>query len=121
VQKGEWLGRIAANCNVDLAAIVDANPGLNPNLIYAGQLLNMPDSLGGQPGNEAPVATEAPPTPAEATAPVAETCSGTHVVAAGENLFRIGYNCGISLQKMATANDIGSPYTIYPGQTLRYP
>ena len=121
VQKGEWLSRIAASCNVDMAAIVAANPGLNPNLIYAGQLLNMPESPGGQPSSEAPVATEPPPTPAEAPAPTAGNCSGTHVVVAGENLFRIGYNCGISLQQMATTNGIGYPYTIYPGQALRFP
>jgi LysM repeat protein len=48
-------------------------------------------------------------------------CTGTHTVAAGENLFRIGFNCGFSLAEMATANGIGYPYTIYPGQILSFP
>ncbi len=116
VQPGDWLSHIATSCSVDIVEIVSANPGLNPNLIYAGQLLNMPAGLGGRPE-----AAPTDPAPRPAAPPAAGTCVGTHVVAAGETLYQIGLNCGLSWQKLAAANGLGYPYTIYTGQTLRYP
>lgn len=61
------------------------------------------------------------PTASVATPAESGTCAGTHVVQPGENLFRIGFDCGFSLQQMANANGIPYPYRIYPGQTLRFP
>jgi hypothetical protein len=74
--------------------------------------------------NVTPQATQAPaaqPPSGDDNTQAAGACTGTHVVAAGENLFRIGYNCGFSLQQMAAANGIGWPYQIHAGQTLRFP
>ena len=121
VQPGDYLIRIASNCNVNEAALVLANPGLNPNLIYAGQLINLPTSLGGQP--EAAAVSPSSPTPAAVlVAPATGSpCAGSHVVAPGETLFQIGTACGLSWQQMATANGIGYPYWIYAGQILKYP
>ncbi len=62
-----------------------------------------------------------PPTATVAAPDAAGACAGTHVVQPGENLFRIGFNCGFSLQQMAIANGIAYPYRIYPGQTLKFP
>ncbi len=43
VQPGDWLSRIARECNTTVAAIVAANPSLeNPSLIYPGRQLIMP-------------------------------------------------------------------------------
>lgn len=70
----------------------------------------------------APEATPVVPTATSVAAPAESgACSGTHVVQPGENLFRIGFDCGFSLQQMAVANGIAYPYRIYPGQTLTFP
>ena len=49
------------------------------------------------------------------------TCTGTHTVITGDNLFRLAYACGLTIEQLAAANNIVYPYTIYPGQTLVYP
>lgn len=104
VKKGEWIYQIARDCKVDPSALIAANPGINPNFVSPGQQLNMP--VAGSPAVP----------PATATA-----CTGTHTVARGENLFRIAYNCGLTSEQLAAANSIPYPYTIYPGQVLRFP
>ncbi len=43
----------------------------------------------------------------------------SHVVGAGETLFSIAWRHGIDYKQLAYANGIGSPYTIYPAQTLQ--
>jgi hypothetical protein len=48
-------------------------------------------------------------------------CKGVHVVRAGEDVFRIAYNCGLTTAQLAAANGLYFPYIIYPGQVLRYP
>jgi lipoprotein NlpD len=44
-----------------------------------------------------------------------------HVVSAGENLFRIALNHGLTTEQLAGANGIAPPYTIHPGQELLVP
>lgn len=80
-----------------------------------------------------PPATEAPPaagTPVETpsqpvvTTPAAEpvvTAPGTHVVQAGENLFRIALRYGVTVDALAKANNITNAATIYVGQVLVIP
>jgi len=42
VQPGEWIYQIARKLGKDPQAIINANPGISPNLVYAGQVLNIP-------------------------------------------------------------------------------
>jgi len=42
VQRGDWLTRIAQRFGVSLFAMLQANPLMNPNLIYPGQVLIIP-------------------------------------------------------------------------------
>jgi LysM repeat protein len=106
VKQGDWIYKIARDCKVEPSAIIAVNPGINPNFIKPGQQLNMPT----------PGATPVPPATSQAQA-----CSGTYTVKSGNNLFRIAYNCGLTTEQMAAANGIKFPYTIYPGQVLKYP
>lgn len=106
VQPGEWVYRIASKCGVAVAALVAANPGFNPDYVFPGQQLNMPGGANSKV-LASPVSTG--------------SCSGTHVVAGGENLFRISYNCGLTTEQLANANGIFYPYNIYPGQVLHFP
>jgi LysM repeat protein len=59
----------------------------------------------------APTATPAPPT----------SGATTHVVQPGENLFRIALRYGTTVDTLAQANGIASPYLIYVGQRLTIP
>lgn len=44
--------------------------------------------------------------------------NGSHVVSRGETLYAIAWRYGLEFRKLAAANNIQSPYTIYPGQSI---
>lgn len=107
VKQGEWIYKIARDCRLDPRAVIAANPNINPNRLVPGQQINLPGAA---------------PTPGGPTVtPVAGRCTGTYTVKAGDNLFRIAYNCGLTTEQMARVNNIAPPYRIFPGQVLRYP
>ncbi len=45
--------------------------------------------------------------------------SGVHDVRRGETLYAIAWTYGFDYRQLANANNISSPYTIYPGQKIR--
>jgi hypothetical protein len=49
VQRGDTLYRIARKCNTSVPALTQANALRNPNRIYAGQVLIIPDGTGPTP------------------------------------------------------------------------
>ncbi|GIL08773.1 MAG: hypothetical protein BroJett033_2840 [Chloroflexota bacterium] len=51
----------------------------------------------------------------------AQSACGTHVVRAGENLFRIGLRYGVDYRTLAAFNGIYDPARIYAGQILQLP
>ena len=104
VKANDWIYKIASVCQVEPSALIAANPGINPDYIVPGQQLNMPPAG----------ATAVPP-----ATPMA--CSGTHTVVAGENLFRIAYNCGLTTEELAQVNGLSYPYHLRPGDVLRFP
>jgi LysM repeat protein len=57
----------------------------------------------------------------EDAAPEATEIPGTHTVAAGENLYRIGLLYGINWVDLAEANGITDPTSLYVGQVLVLP
>ena len=71
--------------------------------------------------------TEAPATEVPATAVPAESSSSettgtvTHVVQAGENMYRISLQYNTTVQAIAEANGIANPQQIYVGQELTIP
>jgi LysM repeat protein len=104
VKGGDWIYKIARDCKMDPAAIIAANPGINPSVLTPGQKLNLPAAGG-----------------AVATGAGGQLCTGTHTVVKGENLFRIAYNCGLTTEQLAAVNGVPYPYTIFPGQVLKFP
>ena len=64
VKPGEWFLLIVRNCGVTAEALRAANPGLNPNLLRPGQVLNIPG--GGLAGGGSP-----PPSSDQGTQPPA--------------------------------------------------
>lgn len=102
VQPGDTLSSIAQSYGVALAEIVAANGLANPNLVVAGQSLNIP---GGGPV----VAASAAPT------------SATHIVKAGETLAGIALRYGVSQSAIIEANGISNPNIIVEGRALSVP
>lgn len=102
VQPGEWVYQIGRTYGVTAAEIIAANPGINPDFIEPGQVLNIP-------------------APGTTSGSGSDTTGRTHVVQVGENLFRISLGYGKSYVEVANANGIASPYTVYPGQVLVIP
>jgi LysM repeat protein len=116
IQRGDTLYSIATRFGVTVQAIAAANNIVNPNLIYAGQVLVIPDGSSG--GGDAPA--PAPPSP-PAPAPNPPPSSGTYVVKPGDTLFRIAVLHGVTMAAIVQANGIANPNIIYAGQVLTIP
>jgi LysM repeat protein len=110
VQPGDNLFRIALRFGVTVEAIQQANGIANPNLIFVGQVLQIPGGTG-------PVPTAAPGAPTAAPAPGGTV--GTYVVQAGDTLGRIAARFGTTVAAIAQANNIVNVNLIYVGQVLR--
>jgi LysM repeat protein len=97
VAAGETLRTIAARYGVSTDAIIAANNIVNPDRIFAGQRLTIPGSGGAAPGVGS---------------------STTHIVQAGENLYRIGLRYGLTVDQLLAANGLSNPDQVYAGQML---
>ncbi len=99
VQAGDTVYSISQRFGVTIPALMAVNSIPATYVIYVGQLLNIPGT-----------GTTPPP-----------TGQTTYVVKQGEYLVQIAARYGLSWVTLAQANNIGSPYIIYPGQTLIIP
>jgi LysM repeat protein len=106
VVTGDTLSGIALQVGVSLGALEAVNPGINYNVIHAGQILNLPananlSKLTGAPRPAAPAAVS--------------ECR----VTAGDTLSGIGAQFGVAWQAIAALNGLRAPYSIYPDEILR--
>ena len=97
VAPGEALSIIADEHAVSIETLVELNDLDDPDLIYVGQVLDLPDA----PGDE----------PAQAT-------TSTHTVATGDSLWAIASRYGMNLDALAVLNGVENPSLIFPGQVL---
>lgn len=149
VQYGETLATIAATYGISVDALMQANGLTNPNLIYEGQVLNIPASQPPPPGQQNYVVQ-----PGDTLSTIAETFSISlaalmqanglrnpnliyagqvlkipapplnyvpYTVQPGENLSMIAVRHSMTLQALAQLNGIQPPYVVYPGQVIRVP
>ncbi|MFQ3657407.1 MAG: LysM peptidoglycan-binding domain-containing protein [Anaerolineae bacterium] len=106
VSRGDTLAAIASRFNTTVAAIVQLNGITNPNRIFVGQRLLVPNT--GLPGQITPP-TQPPAAPR------------TYVVQRGDTLLTISLRFNRSVQAIAAANNIVNPNRIFVGQTLVIP
>lgn len=103
VQPGDTLWGISRRFNTTVDALVRANNIPNPNLIYVGQVLQVPDGTGPTP---------VPPQPPQQT---------TYVVKFGDTLSQIARTFNTTVAALVQANNIANPNLIYVGQVLIIP
>lgn len=100
IRSGDTLGSIASRYGTTVAAIAQANNIANPNLIYAGRTLQIPDRF------QAPA-----PTPGNGG-------SQSYTVRSGDTLGGIAARFGTSVSALVSRNRIANPNLIYVGQQL---
>ena len=108
VQAGDTLYGIARRSGMSLNTLLSLNGLSQSSVIRPGQTLKL---------SGASNATVASPVSYKSTASSAST-SGTYTVKAGDTLYRIAYNHGISLTTLLSINGLSETSTIRPGQQL---
>jgi murein DD-endopeptidase MepM/ murein hydrolase activator NlpD len=95
VRRGDTLSSIALRQKRSIDAIAQANGITNPNRIYEGQVLTIPDIGGAAPSGSSIV-----------------------VVQAGDTLSRIATRTGVPIATLIAANGLVDPYYVYTGGQL---
>lgn len=114
IQPGDSLYQIAINNDTTVDALRQANPQLSGDLIQPGEELTLP-------GCGAPV----PTVTNDSTAPTAESTAASgeriHIVRAGDTLFGIAREYGVTVQSIIDANNLTNPDRLDLGQELIIP
>lgn len=119
VAPGQTLYSIAAYYGTSVWAIACANGLFNPNYVYAGQVLVIPQGyMGG--GGCAP-AHQPQPQPANWHPHPQPKPGCYYTVRWGDHLFRIALRYGVPWTVIAQANGLHNGNYIYAGQVLRVP
>jgi murein DD-endopeptidase MepM/ murein hydrolase activator NlpD len=108
LQRGDSLYRISLIFGIDVDDIIAANDLANPNAVYPGLSLRIPDPEG------AAVAEVRGETGSDTT-------GGTYTVTWGDTLAKIALSHNTTVDGLVAANGLASPDTIYPGQLLNIP
>ncbi len=135
VKRGDTLSAIAAKYHTTVAQLAAMNHIKNPNLIFVGQVLDVPcpKPVGHKPPHPVVVDTSGfvpsqptqPVTPGtsaeQMNAPAAEAAATVYVVKRGDTLSQIATRHGVTTAALAQENGIRNTNLIYAGQKLTVP
>ncbi len=99
VQSGDTLWDIAQSYNTTVSEIVAYNQIANPNLIYPGEELHIPEAATSETSVVQPTVTR-------------------YIVQSGDTLWDIAQEYQTTVNAIATYNNIENPNLIYPNQVL---
>lgn len=122
VRGGDSLGVIALRFNTTVRAISQLNGIVNPNLIFAGQRLRIPQGTGTNPP-PLPTSIVLPTLPggAQPTRPPTVAPIQTYRVQPGDTLYFIALRFGVPLSRIIQVNGLLNPNRIFVGQLLAIP
>jgi murein DD-endopeptidase MepM/ murein hydrolase activator NlpD len=127
VQEGDTLYGISKRYGVSLSALIDINGLGHGSAIKPGQQLVLPAGVAAvrpapeQPAGRAPL-PRTPTPPPQAAAPVATAgWEGRHTLKAGESLYSIARQHGVSLAELQRVNGITAPTRVRTGTVLSVP
>ncbi|MGV3623967.1 MAG: LysM peptidoglycan-binding domain-containing protein [Archangium sp.] len=103
IRSGDTLGGIAKRFNTTVAKLQQANGIANPNVIYAGRTLTIPDSYSSTPSHNNSSNSGV---------------SQTYTVKSGDTLSGIAGRYGTTVAALAAKNGIRNPNLIHVGQRL---
>ena len=112
IQKGETLYQIAKSHDTSVEAIVRANPGLNPQRLHAGDIVQLPSA------KTLPTPSSTP-APADSSSPKASSTKPDWVkIKKGDTLAKISRDHGVSIENLRKWNSLRSD-TLHPGDLMR--
>jgi membrane-bound lytic murein transglycosylase D len=109
VRSGDTLSGIARRYGAPMPAIVDSNPGLQPDRIRLGQVVVVP------------ALKDAPPPDPETAVGEAPDFASSYVVAKGDSLWSISLRYEVQPELLAERNGLTLSSVIREGKTLRVP
>jgi LysM repeat protein len=112
VQKGETLYQIAKSHDTSVEAIVRANPGLNPQRLHAGDIVQLPSAKTLTSPSSTPASTALSSPKPSSTKP--EWVK----IKKGDSLAKISRERGISIENLRKWNSLRSDI-LHPGDLLR--
>lgn len=127
VQRGDKLSLIARDNGVSLICLVVANQIFNPDLIYVGQRITVPDDCaryeqgGGLPGTPAPAPGGGRVYTVQTQLGVKTYVlqpDGSYIVRVTDTLDFIALGFNVDTRCLAASNQIVNTYRIQPGQRL---
>lgn len=124
VSRGETLWRISRNYNVSVEAIQSANPGLTPQTLKAGTIINIPNgSLERSSYSQENTYTPEPLPPQVQESQWMQSAPRyqVHVVEPGETLWALSRKYNISVDEIASANGFGRETQLQTGQRVNIP
>jgi spore coat assembly protein SafA len=110
VVTGDTMWDIAIRHGVTLTALINANPHIeNPNLIFPGQVITIPDP-------------EELPLPPDDIIPITGPGESLYIVRPGDVMWRIALDHDVTLAELIQLNPhIVNPNLIFPGQRIVIP
>lgn len=118
VASGETLFSIGMQYGMSWVTLAEANNMTNPDSLYVGQVLIIPDAETVEETESTGAAETEATAGEEETAQAEET---TYIVQTGDTLLSISYRFGVNMMDIARENELASFDQIYAGQELIIP
>jgi LysM repeat protein len=118
VVRGDYLFLLAEKFNTDWKTLVAINSLVYPYTLSPGQVLKLPAQTDGDQTGSVDIDREGDQVVSQTE--IISDRGIIYTVRPGDHLSRVAYQLGLNWQQLANYNNISFPYTIYPGQVLRW-
>lgn len=121
VEEGDSLGTIAQQFGVSAVSIMETNNLQNPNSVFVGQVLEIPNYTAPAPTPASEANTATTDSTGATNSEAGSTTGVTHIVQPGETFSGIAQKYGIDVNALAEANNIANRNQLRAGQQLLIP